>query len=158
MKTKYTSDTVSCLHGLLLPSQNPETIDTDNSKTCLDLRWNHDTSTPHRSETNGVTERAVRRVQEGTAIAPVQSGLPEELVGQYDGVLTTRWPMSRQHSRKDVVKVVTDHLFPSEHWLNTSRLLQKTSQTSISLVRKRREEYSWAVYYRRLVRRFIGSR
>ena len=35
------------------------------------------TQTPHRSETNGVAERAVRRVKEVTAVAQVQSGLPE---------------------------------------------------------------------------------
>ena len=32
----------------------------------------------HRSETNGVAERAVRRVNQGTTVALVQSGLPEE--------------------------------------------------------------------------------
>ena len=47
-------------------------------KARQDLQWKHDTSTPHRSETKGVAEGAVRRVKEGTAIALVQSGLPEE--------------------------------------------------------------------------------
>ena len=51
---------------------------TDNSKefkNALDeLGLSHDTSTPHRSETNGVGERAVRRVKEGTACALSQSG------------------------------------------------------------------------------------
>ena len=44
-------------------------IYTDNSfgKACEDLSWNHCTSTPHRSETNGIAERAVRRVKEGTS-------------------------------------------------------------------------------------------
>ena len=36
-------------------------------KACEDLSWNHCTSTPHRSETNGIGERAVRRVKEGTS-------------------------------------------------------------------------------------------
>ena len=39
---------------------------TDNSlefgKSFEDLSWNHRTSTPHRSETNGIAERAVRRI------------------------------------------------------------------------------------------------
>ena len=39
--------------------------------------WNHCTSTPHRSETNGIAERAVRRVQEGTSAVLLQSGLNE---------------------------------------------------------------------------------
>ena len=35
------------------------------TKACEYLSWNHDTSTRHRSETNGIAERAVRRVKEG---------------------------------------------------------------------------------------------
>ena len=37
-------------------------------KSCEDLSWNHRTSTLHRSETNGIAERAVRRVKEGTNV------------------------------------------------------------------------------------------
>ena len=55
---------------------------TDNSlelgKACGDLSWNHCTSTPHRSETNGIAERAVRRVKEGTSAVLLQSGLDEK--------------------------------------------------------------------------------
>ena len=40
--------------------------------------WNHCTSTPHRSETNGIAERAVRRVKEGTSAVLLQSGLDNE--------------------------------------------------------------------------------
>ena len=40
--------------------------------------WNHCTSTPHRSETNGIAERAVRRVKEGTSAVLLQSGLDEK--------------------------------------------------------------------------------
>ena len=43
-------------------------------KACEDLSWNHCTSTPHRSETNGIAERAVRRVKEGTSAVLLQSG------------------------------------------------------------------------------------
>ena len=35
-------------------------------------------STPHRSETNGIAERAVRRVKEGTSVMLLQSGLDKE--------------------------------------------------------------------------------
>ena len=42
-----------------------------------DLSWNDCTSTPHRSETNGIAERAVRRVKEGTSSVLSQSGLSE---------------------------------------------------------------------------------
>ena len=39
-----------------------------------DLNFLHDTSTPYRPETNGVAERAVRRVKAGTACTLLQSG------------------------------------------------------------------------------------
>ena len=63
----------------LYPNKNPKVIYTDNSlefgKAFEDLSWNHCTSTPHRSETNGMAERAVRRVKEGTCgIVAIRSG------------------------------------------------------------------------------------
>ena len=57
----------------------PTLIYTDNSqefnKATNDLEYIHDTCTPHRPQTNGIAERAVRRVQEGTSCQLVQSGL-----------------------------------------------------------------------------------
>ena len=47
-------------------------------KACEDLQWNHCTSTPHRSETHGIAERAVRRVEEGTSAILLQSRLDEK--------------------------------------------------------------------------------
>ena len=65
----------------LEPDRKPKVIYTDNSlefgKACEDLSWNHCTSTPHRSETNGIAERAVRRVKEGTSAVLLQSSLNE---------------------------------------------------------------------------------
>ena len=46
-------------------------------KACEDLSWNHCTSTPHKSETNGMAERAVRRVKEGTSAVLLHSGQDE---------------------------------------------------------------------------------
>ena len=43
---------------------------------CQDLYWTHDTNSLHRSESNGITGRAVPRVKEGTA--RFQSGLPDQ--------------------------------------------------------------------------------
>ena len=66
----------------LEPTRKPKVIYTDNSlefgKSCEELSWNHFTSTPHRSETNGIAERAVRRVKEGTSAVLLQSGLGNE--------------------------------------------------------------------------------
>ena len=53
------------------------TIPWNSAKPGEDLSWNHCTSTPHRSETNGIAERAVRRVREGTSAVLLQSGLNE---------------------------------------------------------------------------------
>ena len=72
---------VRTLSKFLEQSHKPKVVYTDNSnefgKACEDLSWNHRTSTPHRSETNGIAERAVRRVKEGTSAVLLQSGLDE---------------------------------------------------------------------------------
>ena len=80
-KTKTSQETHRSLQKFLEPDRKPKVIYTDNSwefgKSCEDLYWNHCTSTPHRSETNGIAERAVRRVKEGTSAVLLQSGLNE---------------------------------------------------------------------------------
>ena len=69
------------MQKFLEPDRKPKVIYTDNSlefgKSCEDLSWNHCTSTPHRSETNGIAERAVRGVKVGTSAVLFQSGLKE---------------------------------------------------------------------------------
>ena len=40
----------------------------------------HDTGQPHRSETNGVSERAVQKVKQGTACVHGQSGWLEPML------------------------------------------------------------------------------
>ena len=51
--------------------QMPKHVYLDNApeliKAMEELQWTFDTSTPHRPETNGAAERAVRRVKEGTS-------------------------------------------------------------------------------------------
>ena len=80
-KTKTSHETQRSLQKFLEPDRNPKVIYTDNSlefgKACEDLSWTHCTSTPHRSETNGIAERAVRRVKEGTSAVLLHSGLNE---------------------------------------------------------------------------------
>ena len=67
-KNKTSQETQRSLQKFLEPERKPKVIYTDNSlefgKACEDLSRNHCTSTPHRSETNGIAERAVRRVKE----------------------------------------------------------------------------------------------
>ena len=80
-KTKTSQETQRSLQKFLEPDRKPKVIYTNNSlefgKACEDLSWNHCTSTPHRSETNRIAERAVRRVKEGTPAVLLQSGLNE---------------------------------------------------------------------------------
>ena len=47
-------------------------------KYCEDLSWNHCTSTPHKSETSGIAERAVRRVKRKNICGTVAIGLDNE--------------------------------------------------------------------------------
>ena len=55
----------------LEPSEKPKFIHIDNwlefGKSCEALSWNHCTSAPHRSETNGIADIAKRSINEGTS-------------------------------------------------------------------------------------------
>ena len=70
------------LQKFLELTRKPKVIYTDNSlefgNSCAGLSWNHCTSTPHRSETSGIAERAVRRIKEWTSAVLLQSGLDEK--------------------------------------------------------------------------------
>ena len=63
--------------------ENPTDIFTNDSMTFgkagEDLQWNHCSSAPYRLETNGIAERAIRRVKKGTSSVLLQSGLDEQL-------------------------------------------------------------------------------
>ena len=63
-KTKASQQTQKSPMKFLEPTRNPKS-------------WNHCTSTPHRSETNGFAERAVCRVKETSAVL-LQPGLDEK--------------------------------------------------------------------------------
>ena len=80
-KTETSQETQRSLQKFLEPNWKPKVIYTDNTmelgKVCGDLLWNPCTSTPHRSETNGIVEIAVRRVKEGSSGVLLQSGLNE---------------------------------------------------------------------------------
>ena len=80
-KTK-SSHEMDFFQKFLEPSQAPKVVYTDNpmesGKACKVWSWNHRTSTLHRSETNGIAERAVRRVEEGTSPVLLHSGLDEK--------------------------------------------------------------------------------
>ena len=81
-KTKTSQETEKSSRKFFEPSKKPKVIYTVNSvefgKSCEHLSWNHRSSTRHRSETNEIAERAVRRVKEGTFSVLLQSGLDEK--------------------------------------------------------------------------------
>ena len=142
-KTKETSETTSRLRRFLPPTQKPEIVDTDNSKRVNErlsrfYTRHHDTSTSYRSETNGVAERTVRRVKEGTATARVQSGLPEEWCYYLRNV---HYKMA--DGKTAFEKRYEDHQSPSEHF----QVPRRTIQESTSLDKKSWKEYSWATCY-----------
>ena len=80
-KSKSAAECIQYFKRFVGPQFKPEHVYSDNSKelisACKELGWAHDTSTPHRSETNGVIERSVRTVKEGTSSALIQSGLDD---------------------------------------------------------------------------------
>ena len=79
--SKASDEVVRDMQRFLGPQVKPQHVYTDNSKEFIkafdELNWPHDTSTPHRPQTNGVVERCVRVVKEGTSCVMVQSGLDE---------------------------------------------------------------------------------
>ena len=81
-KAKTSQETQKSLQKFLEPTRKPKVIYTDNSlefgKACEEWTWNYWTSTPHRSETNGIAERAVRKIKERTSAVLLESGLDEE--------------------------------------------------------------------------------
>ena len=89
-KIKTSQETQRSLQKFLEPERNPKVIYTDNSlefgKSCEELSWNHCTSTPHRSETNGIAERAVRRSERRyiCSIVAIRSG--GKMVGGFYGM------------------------------------------------------------------------
>ena len=90
-KNKTSQETQRSLQKFLEPERKPKVIYTDNSlefgKACEDLSWNHCTFTPHRSGTDGIAERAVRRVKEGTSVFGMAIRSEWKLVGRFYGIL-----------------------------------------------------------------------
>ena len=145
-KTKTSKEKQRSLQKFMEPSRKPKVIYTDNSlefgKACEDLSWNHCTSTPHRSETNGIAERAVRRVKEGTSAVLLQSGLGEnwwaDSMECFTYLRNIRDLLSdgKHHTRDVLENHLKDRSFRLVHWLSFTLFLRKTSQESINLERK----------------------
>ena len=141
------------LRKFLEPSQKPKVIYTGDSlefgKSCEELSWNHRTSTPYRSVTNGIAERSIRRVKERTSAVLVQSGVGEKWWA--DSVERCSYLRNVQDLLADgktpFMKGVSQHYvkvqqFLLVQWLNTILFLRGTIQDSINLVGKCYLEYS----------------
>ena len=81
-RTKTSQETDKSSRNFFQPSEKPKVIYALNplefGKSCEDPSWNHRTSTPHRSETNGIAERAVCRTKERTSAILLHSGFNEK--------------------------------------------------------------------------------
>ena len=114
VQNNISHETVKSFLKFLEPSQAPKVVYTDNpiefGKACEVLSWNHRTSTPHRSETHGIADRAVPRVKEVTSTVLLQSGL--------DG----RW-WSDGHGRLWPNRLWPIRLWPNRLWPNRFRLV-----------------------------------
>ena len=144
-KTKTSRETQRSLQKFLEPDRKPEVIYTDNSlefgKSCEDLSWNHCTSTPHRSETNGIAERAVRRVMEGTRYCcrPVRMKSGRQILWNVTPICETfkiSFLMGKLHTKGVLENHLKDQSFRLVHWLSVTLSLRRTSQESINLERK----------------------
>ena len=131
-KTKTSQEPHRSLQKFLEPNRKPKVIYTDNSfefgKVCEDLSWNHCTSTPHRSGTNGIAERAVRRVKEGAC----------RFYGMvyYLRNIKDLLSLGKLHTKDVLENHLKDQSFRLVDWLSFTLSLRKTSQESINLERK----------------------
>ena len=145
-KQKLHKETQRSLQKFLEPDRKPKVINTDNSlefgKSCEDLYWNHCTSTPHRSETHGIAERAVRRAQEGTSAVLLQAGLNESWWADslecytYLRNVTDLLSDGKTLYERRFGNHLKDRSFRLVHWLSITISLRRTSQESINLERK----------------------
>ena len=110
------------------PDRKPKVIYTDKSsdigKACEDLSWNYCTSTPHRSETNGIPVRALRRVKDGTSAVLLQSGLDENWWADsmecfsYLRNIQDLLSDGKTHTKGAVENHLKDQSFLLVHWLS----------------------------------------
>ena len=111
------------------------------------FHWNLET--PHRSETNGFSERAVRRVKEGSPAVLLQSGLDERWWSDSMECCRLSAKCQRPPGRRGKLRMKDDsenhsedQWFLLEQYLNVIRFLHETSPGTTNLVRKCYQKYS----------------
>ena len=122
---------------------------TDLDELTLTIRWssvvlakiysrNHDTSTPFRSEANGMAERAVRRVEEGTASVVVESGQTDGGARPWNAIDTCEtyripWPTDTLHIKKRFNATVNSPIIPFGAGISHKPIsaMDKTTSSSV---------------------------
>ena len=136
-KTKTAQETKKSFQKFLEPNRKPKVIYTDNSlefgKACEELSWNHCTSTPHRSETNGIAERASTQSErrDVCSIVAIRSG--QRMVDGFYGMLhpiceTFKISLSdgkTPYERRLWSNHVKVPLFHLVHWLSITQSLRE---------------------------------
>ena len=141
-KTKTSQETQKSQMKFLEPTRKPKVIYTDNSsefgKACEDLYWTHGTSTPHRSETSGIAERAVHRIKEGTYAVLLQSSLDEKWWADsmecycYLRNIQNLLSDGKTHMKGGSECPLTDQQYRMEQWSNVTLFLRMTNLDCIS--------------------------
>ena len=138
------------LQKFLESERKPNVIYTDRffkfGKACQDLSWNHCTSPPHRSETNGIAERAVRRVKEGTSAVlwQVRTKIGGQIPRNVAPVCETAqisYLMGRRTMKDVLVNLLKDRLF---HFL-TGWVLPKNCEGPVTNPSILKESLTWIV-------------
>ena len=128
------------------PTRKPSVIYADNSwefgKSGEELFWNLCTSTPHRSETTGLVERAVRKVKEGTSAELLQPGLDNE----WCEIFKISCLMGKHHMKGGSECPLTDLWYLLEQWSNITLSLRKTYRDYINLGQKSCQVNSSVMY------------
>ena len=83
---------------------------------CRDLQWNHDTSTFIAQKRTESQKSAVRRVKEllshwCKADCQKNGGTVRWTAGVICATCMIKWPLARQHSRRDLARHLSDHRF-----------------------------------------------
>ena len=125
VQNKTSQETQRSLQKFLEPDRKLKVIYTDNplefGKACEDLSWNHCTSTPHRSETNGIAERAVRRVNLQCCCSQVWMNNGGQIPWNAFPICETfkiSYLMGRLHAKGVLEDLFMDRLFHLVHWLS----------------------------------------
>ena len=132
-------DTKKSLQQFFAAIKTTRKIDTKNylkfTFACEDLNWNRDKSIPHRSGPNGIAERAVRRVNEGTASVVMQSSLTD---GWWSAAVGSCCSCMRsdQNAPLNALSYRSEQTFPATH----------LSKEQISPSSVRQEDVGWHVH------------